>query len=270
MSDIELNKTSSAEDTAKSEFQGYDDLAEAQKEQHEREEKSKADFLLPPDPEAILEVRHLKKHFVLKKTIAGKPISTLKAVDDVSFTMKKGETLGIVGESGCGKTTMGRTVLKLYQPTGGQVFFHGQDIAKYSSRQMRSLRTQMQIVFQDPYSSPEKHGRRHPFRTGEGARGRSQGRDQRLRHAAHGKLRSSRLLLREIPARVFGRTETEDLYRARPFGQSRICRLRRACFRARRFYSGADHQSSEKVTEGKTAYLSFHFARSFRREIHFR
>ena len=111
------------------------------------------DKLLPPDPEAILEVRHLSKHFVLKKTLMGKPISTLNAVDDVSFTVKPGETLGIVGESGCGKTTMGRAILKLHQPTSGQVFFDGKDIAGYKAKQMRSLRTQMQIVFQDPYSS---------------------------------------------------------------------------------------------------------------------
>ncbi len=108
---------------------------------------------MPPDPEAILEVRHLKKFFVLKKTLTGKPLSTLKAVDDVSFKVKPGETLGIVGESGCGKTTMGRTILKLYQPTDGQVFFHGEDVSKYSPKQMRALRTKMQIVFQDPYSS---------------------------------------------------------------------------------------------------------------------
>ena len=134
-------------------FDGYDDEAEATKEQLERDEKSEADKLLPPDPEAILEVRHLKKFFVLKKTLAGKPLSTLKAVDDVSFKVKPGETLGIVGESGCGKTTMGRTILKLYQPTDGQVFFHGEDVSKYSPKQMRALRTKMQIVFQDPYSS---------------------------------------------------------------------------------------------------------------------
>ncbi|MBQ9081775.1 MAG: ATP-binding cassette domain-containing protein [Clostridia bacterium] len=101
----------------------------------------------------MLEVRHLKKHFVLKKTITGKTLSTLKAVDDVSFKIKPGETLGIVGESGCGKTTMGRTILKLHQPTAGQVFFEGKDIAGYKPKEMRALRTKMQIVFQDPYSS---------------------------------------------------------------------------------------------------------------------
>lgn len=137
----------------KGEFDEFDDEAEAALERQVKEQKIEEDKLLPPDPDAILEVRHLKKYFVLKKTFTGKPLSTLKAVDDVSFKIKKGETLGIVGESGCGKTTMGRTILKLHQPTSGQIFFEGEDIAKYKSKQMIPLRTKMQIVFQDPYSS---------------------------------------------------------------------------------------------------------------------
>ena len=131
----------------------FDDEAERIKEEQIKEAQIEADKGLPPDPDAILEVRHLKKHFVLKKTLMGKPLSTLKAVDDVSFKVYPGETLGIVGESGCGKTTMGRTILKLHQPTAGQVFFKGVDIAGYKAKQMRPLRTKMQIVFQDPYSS---------------------------------------------------------------------------------------------------------------------
>ncbi len=131
----------------------FDDVAEQAKEEAERQAQIDADRLLPPDPDALLEVRHLKKHFVLKKTLMGVPLSTLKAVDDVSIKIHPGETLGIVGESGCGKTTMGRTILKLHQPTEGQIFFEGQDIAGFSSKQMRALRTKMQIVFQDPYSS---------------------------------------------------------------------------------------------------------------------
>jgi peptide/nickel transport system ATP-binding protein len=149
--DMQENKVPSKE--TEGTFAGFDDEAERAKEQNEREEKAKADKLLPPDPDALLEVRHLKKYFVLKKSVTGKPLSTLKAVDDISFKIKEGETLGIVGESGCGKTTMGRTVLKLHQPTAGQVFFEGKDIAEYKPAQMRALRTKMQIVFQDPYSS---------------------------------------------------------------------------------------------------------------------
>ena len=101
----------------------------------------------------VLEVRNLRKCFPLKKTITGKVTQELVAVDDVSFTLKAGETLGIVGESGCGKTTMGRAILKLHQPTGGQIIFNGQDITNYTSAQMREIRKEMQIIFQDPYSS---------------------------------------------------------------------------------------------------------------------
>ena len=154
--ETELNKEQmepTTEVKGESEFANFDDVAEREREETEKAEKIEQDKLLPPDPDAILEVRHLKKHFVLKKTLMGKPLSTLKAVDDISFKVYPGETLGIVGESGCGKTTMGRTILKLHQPTDGQVFFEGEDIAGFTPKQMRALRTKMQIVFQDPYSS---------------------------------------------------------------------------------------------------------------------
>ena len=134
-------------------FSAFDDAAEERRQQEVMSAMVEKDSALPPDPSAILEVRHLKKHFVLQKTLFGKPLSTLKAVEDVSFIVKPGETLGIVGESGCGKTTMGRTILKLYEPTAGQVFFEGVDVAGLNQKQMRPLRTKMQIVFQDPYSS---------------------------------------------------------------------------------------------------------------------
>lgn len=90
--------------------------------------------------ENILEVKHLKKYF---KTARG----TLHAVDDVSFTIEKGKTLGIVGESGCGKSTTGRAILRLLEPTDGQVIFNGQDITALSSSKMRQMRRDMQIIF---------------------------------------------------------------------------------------------------------------------------
>ncbi|MBE6558077.1 MAG: dipeptide ABC transporter ATP-binding protein [Ruminococcaceae bacterium] len=111
------------------------------------------DMKRPPNPKAILEVRHLRKAFPIKKSLMGKVEQELIAVDDVSFVLHPGETLGIVGESGCGKTTMGRTILKLHPSSGGQIIFDGKDITNYRNSQMRSLRTEMQIIFQDPYSS---------------------------------------------------------------------------------------------------------------------
>ena len=103
--------------------------------------------------EILLEVDNLRKCFPLKKSLTGKVLSELIAVDNVSFTLYPGETIGIVGESGCGKTTLGRTILKLHQPSGGKIIFNGEDITNYSGKEMRHLRTDMQIIFQDPYSS---------------------------------------------------------------------------------------------------------------------
>ena len=103
--------------------------------------------------EVLLEVRHLKKHFPVAKSFFGKPIKFLKAVDDVSFTLKKGKTLGIVGESGCGKTTMGRTILRLHEVTGGEILFKGENITALSDREFDKLRPNMQMIFQDPYAS---------------------------------------------------------------------------------------------------------------------
>ncbi len=105
------------------------------------------------DGETILAVKNLQKHFVVAKSFFGKPLKYLKAVDNVSFTLKKGKTLGIVGESGCGKTTMGRTILRLYDVTGGEVWFKGQEVSKISDKEFDKLRPNMQMIFQDPYAS---------------------------------------------------------------------------------------------------------------------
>ncbi len=101
----------------------------------------------------ILEVINLVKYFPTTKNLLGKPTSFLKAVDGVSFTLHKGRTLGIVGESGCGKTTMGRTVLRLHDVTGGEVWFKGQRISDLSDKDFDKIRPNMQMIFQDPYAS---------------------------------------------------------------------------------------------------------------------
>lgn len=101
----------------------------------------------------LLEVQDLKMHFPLRKGFFGGKKSYVKAVDGVSFSIEKGETLGFVGESGCGKTTVGCTLLKLYEPTAGKIIYDGMEIQDLSADEMFSLRKRMQIIFQDPYSS---------------------------------------------------------------------------------------------------------------------
>ncbi|WP_144941148.1 ABC transporter ATP-binding protein [Paenibacillus sp. 32O-W] len=103
--------------------------------------------------ELLLEVQRLKKYFPIRGGILQKTVGHVKAVDDVSFTLKKGETLGLVGESGCGKSTVGRTILRLNDKTEGQVLFQGTDIHGLPKKELRKLRPRMQLVFQDPYSS---------------------------------------------------------------------------------------------------------------------
>ncbi len=103
--------------------------------------------------EICLSVQNLKKYFTIGTDFLGRPTQYLKAVDDVSFDIPQGTTMGLVGESGCGKTTIGRTILRLHELTDGKVIFNGQDLSKLSRRQLRNLRPQIQIIFQDPYSS---------------------------------------------------------------------------------------------------------------------
>jgi len=102
---------------------------------------------------ALIEVENLKKYFPVKKGILSRTVGEVRAVDGVSFTIKRGETLGLVGESGCGKTTVGRTILRLIEPTAGRVSFNGENLLELDGEQLRSLRASLQIIFQDPFSS---------------------------------------------------------------------------------------------------------------------
>ena len=103
--------------------------------------------------DVVLRVEHLKKYFPIATDFFGRPTAYLRAVDDISFTLERGKTIGIVGESGCGKTTLGRTILKLYDITDGEIYFEGDNITGLSKSAMKKYRTDMQLIFQDPYSS---------------------------------------------------------------------------------------------------------------------
>jgi oligopeptide transport system ATP-binding protein len=101
----------------------------------------------------LLDARHLVKYYPIRGGVFMKEVAAVKAVDDVSLSIKKGETLGLVGESGCGKSTFGRAIMRLEEPTSGEVWYDGDNILTYDARQIRALRRKMQIIFQDPFSS---------------------------------------------------------------------------------------------------------------------
>jgi oligopeptide/dipeptide ABC transporter ATP-binding protein len=115
--------------------------------------------MTPVAPPPLLSVEHVGVEFPVRSSVVGRSSGTVRAVDDVSFTVADGETVGIVGESGCGKTTLSRCIVRLLKPQRGAITFHGRDITKLSDRALRPIRRQMQMVFQNPYASLNPHRR---------------------------------------------------------------------------------------------------------------
>jgi len=109
------------------------------------------------DNNVLLDVENLVMHFPIYRGVFRRQVGAVHAVDGVSFIVKRGETLGLVGESGCGKSTTGRTILQLYKPTSGKVVFDGVDLVKLKGEEMRRMRRKLQMIFQDPYASLNPH-----------------------------------------------------------------------------------------------------------------
>ena len=133
--------------------------------------------------EPLLVVDELRTHFPIRAGLLRRQVGTVYALDGVSFTVDTNQTLGIVGESGCGKTTLGRSILRLIEPTSGSVRFRGHEVTTMSGGELRKLRKEMQVVFQDPYSSLNSRlaGQRHHQRAVGGARRQPQGRQRQGR-----------------------------------------------------------------------------------------
>ena len=200
--------------------------------------------------EALLEVKGLKKYFKTKSGL-------LYAVDDVSFTIERGKTLGLVGESGCGKSTTGRVILRLHEATAGEVIYKGENILAYSPHKMRDMRKEMQIVFQDPYSSL------NPRMDVKSLIEESLlQRDRALKSAVREEkilktmdlVGLERRLLHAYPHEL----AAKDWHCPGPHPGPRIHCDGRARVRAGRLCAGADPQSAQAAAEGTGAHLSLH------------
>ena len=208
----------------------------------------------------LVELEHLTKRFAVKQGVFARGKAEVHAVEDVSLNVRRGETLGIVGESGCGKSTTARLILRLLDPTAGTIRFDGQDISKLSARQLRPLRREMQMIFQDPYSSL------NPRKTV----GQIIGAPFEIHGVKGGKQRVQDLLetrraqpgaLQPLPTRVLGRPAAAHRSRASARALAEADRVRRAGLRPRRLDPGADSQPAANPAVRLQPDLRLHLAR---------
>ena len=222
----------------------------------------------------LIEVRDLVKHFPLRQgIILQKQVGAVHAVDGISFDVFEGETLGLVGESGCGKSTTARLLTRLLEPTGGAIIFKGNDIAHSSRAALKPLRRDMQMIFQDPYSSlnPRKTVGSiigEPFIIHELETRRRQA--QEARAGADGPRRAQPRALQPLPARVLRRPAPAHRRRARDRAEAEADRRRRAGLGARRLDPGADHQPAARAPARARADDHLHRPRPLGRAPHVR
>ena len=221
--------------------------------------------------EELLRVENVKKHFpVSRGIIFQKQIAAVKAVDDVSFTVNRGETFGIVGESGCGKSTLARVIMRLLDPTAGKITFEGRDISNLTRNEMRPVRREMMMIFQDPYASlnPRK---RVGFIVGEALQINKMGSATEIKRRVQELLEVVGLNpehYNRFPPRILGRPAPADRCCPRPGREPEADRRRRAGLGARRLRPGPDPQPPQGPPDGVRADLHLHRSRSQRGSLH--
>lgn len=208
--------------------------------------------------EYILEVKNLCQHF---SSGHGKNKMVVKAVDDVSFDVRRAETFGLVGESGCGKTTTGRTIIRLYDPTGGEVLFDGRDISGKMTKDLRSyLTSNISMIFQDPIESLNPKMTIEEI-VGEGLKVRGQ-KDRDEIHRQVVEMLEKVGLVEEhatrYPHEFSGGQAPAHRHSPRDNHQTQACNCRRACFRAGRFRAGAGYKSAERFEGRDGSQHTFH------------
>ena len=224
--------------------------------------------------EPLVEVRDLAKHFpITQGIIFQRKIGAVRAVDGVSFDVNRGETLGIVGETGCGKSTTARLIMRLLDATAGEVRFDGQDITHLKGARLKATRREMQMIFQDPYSSlnPRKTVGSiigEPFAIHGLERGKAARR--KAVHGVDGDRRAEPRALQPLPARVLGRPAPAHRRGARARAEAEAPDRRRARLRARRLDPGAGAQPAARPAADPRADARLHRARPLRRAPHVR